>query len=298
MRILHCTSILIFFLYIHPLYAQHAIDVQRKTLEGQHYDALLLYDKMSKRRVTIDAAIAAGKSAWALGLSERAIAEFDAVLRKPGIPDDKRARLLLSRGILEYQSERYQIAILYVEKVMNIVREPSPLRAKAWMLWGESLYELGSYGSAKEKYSTALKEASDSLLGDIHYLIGRCEVKLGQLEAARVHFESLPIMHSKTPDAIRSLASIALQLGTYDDVEFWLTRGRQQFPEYFIDSWVDYALAKVAMHKNNTDRVHEIYVQAVQKYPPSDHWLNLLSAAHESYYWQSRAHYFKDGSDE
>lgn len=272
-----------------PAVAQHAIDVQQKAVAGEYYEALLLYDKMAKRRATVDATIAAGKSAWALGLADRAILEIDSVLRTSTLPAEKRARLLLSRGVIEFQEQRYQNAILFVEKTMELLPNASALRGKAWVLWGESLYALGSYGIAEKKYEHALTESADALKADVHYLLGRCQMELARFSEAKVHFESLPVTHSRTPDALRYLATIALNSGAFEDAEFWLVRGREHFPDHFIDSWVDYALARVAMHKNDSERVSEIYEEAATKFPPSDHWLNLLAAANESYHWNRRA---------
>lgn len=276
------------------LFAQHAIDIQRHTLEGEHFRALVLFDKMAKRRGTIDAKIAAAKSAWALGLPERAIAEFDEVLRRGKLTTETRARILLSRGSLEFQEERYSIALVYAKKVIDLLPTPSPLRAKALVLAAESLFEDGSFGAAQSMYTQALAEASEEMTADIHYLLGRCLVKLDKTQEAAQHFESLPLSHVNSPRAIRELSHIAFARRNFEDVEFWLTKGKEHFPDHFIDSWVEYALVHAAMQRNDGDAIVKIKEEATQKYPPSDHWLNLLNSAVEGYYWQRKAK-FQEG---
>ena len=54
----------------------------------------------------------------------------------------------------------------------------------------------------------------------------------------------------------------------------------------FLDSWVDYALLQVAINQGAADEVKSIQLEASKKYPPSDHWLNLLNAAAESFVWK------------
>ena len=267
--------------------AQHPIDVQRKTADGDYIGALALYDRMPRRQVTTPAVIAAGKAAWALSLPERAMAEFDQALQDKELSGGERARLLLSRGAIEFQEGRSQVAILYAERALQLLREPSSLQAKAWLLWGESLSQLKSYGAAEDKYQKALSASLPAERPEVHYLLGVCQMKLGRLSEARQNFEQVPLEHPRTPETLRSLAELSLQEGRHAQAIFWLNKGRKDYPDQFLDCWVDYTLLRAAAQMNDAKQVRRLQEEAQNKYPPSDHWLTLLNAAAESFNWQA-----------
>ena len=90
------------------VFADHPVDVQRLSSEGDYFKALTMYELLPDRRLNDDARVSAAKSAWALGLTKKAASIFDAVLRSGTLDNDDRARVTLSRGIIEYQEEHYQ----------------------------------------------------------------------------------------------------------------------------------------------------------------------------------------------
>jgi Tfp pilus assembly protein PilF len=140
-----------------------------------------------------------------------------------------------------------------------------------------------------EKYRKALNETSEDFVPEVNFLIGRCLVKLGRYADAQAYLEAVPVNNDRTPDAVRLLATSAIETGNFVDAEFWLKRGQEQYSEEFLDSWVDYALIKVAASKGDLAQMKEIQAKTLQKFPPSDHWVNLLNAAVEGYEWQIRA---------
>lgn len=275
-----------YFCSIAPALGQHSIDVQRSVAKEEFFEALKLYEKMPKRKATLDAVVAAARAAWALSLPDRAIEELELALRTEKIDPILKSRLFLSRGIIEYQEGRYQVALLYAEKATEGLDGGSPLRARAWLLWGESLLKLDSFGKAETKFTNALEEVRPEEQAHVHYMLGVCQLKLGKIDQAREHFEQIPLDSDDTPMTIRYLAMIALDQGNYQQADFWLKRGRAEFPEAFLDSWVDYALTQAAVQLDNLEEVRVIQTEASQKYPPSDHWLTLLQAAVEAYEWR------------
>ena len=285
----HATiAIVLIALMIRPadLLAQHPIDVQRKAAAGEYYEALVSYDQLPRRRSTTLSTVAAARSAWGLGLPARAIVEYDKALQDEKLEPSERARLLLSRAIIEFQEGRFQVAQLYAEKAAALLPTPSPLRSKVWFVWGQSLDRLSQYGAAEERYKLAADESSEDERGDIYYLLGKCQERLGRFDEARDSLQKVPLRHEQAPFAMRQLAEIALNAGRPKEVEFWLTTGRREYPESFLDSWVDYALARGAMMNQDDQRLSEILDEATKKYPPSDHWLNLLRGAVEGYRWK------------
>jgi tetratricopeptide (TPR) repeat protein len=270
-------------------YAQHPIDVQRLSADGEHFKALTTFEIIPARRMTLEGRIAAARSAWALGLNERAAAEFDSILREPSIPLDSRARLTITRGAIEYQEERYQEAALYAEKGISVLKKPSALRGRGYLLWGQSLLRLKAYGTAEEKFLTALAEADESDKPEIHFALGTVEMKLGKYTQAEEHFQAVPTDHDRTPQAVRNLAAIALDTQQYDKAQFWLEKGKQEYPDAFLDSWADYGLVQVALSKSDLLTARQVAEQAAKQYPPSDPWLLLMQASLELSEWDRRA---------
>ena len=112
-------------------------------------------------------------------------------------------------------------------------------------------------------------------------------MRLGKYDEARQQLENIPLNHERTAMAIRHLAHIALKGERFETAGFWLQRGRETYPDSFIDSWVDYAMLEIAVHLGDSAQVEMVRAQAQQKYPPSDQWLGLLNAAAESYEWKA-----------
>ena len=268
-----------------PAVAQSAIEVQKKAAEARYYESLVEYEKIPRSRVGSETALAAARSAWALGLSDRAAEEFDLALRSEDLTEEKRARIMLSRGIVELQEGRQQSACLFAQKVTETLPEPGPLRSQAFLLWGQALLAQGAVSAAEEKLTFALSESSPGDMPEIHFQLGECQFQLGKYEEARKHFESVPVHMERTPASIRYLAMIALQLKKPSIAAFWLDKGRAEFPDNFLDSWVDYALTQVAISQNDRSRVKTLREQAAARYPQNDSWVVLLNAAAESFEW-------------
>jgi tetratricopeptide (TPR) repeat protein len=266
-------------------HAQHPVDVQRLTAEGDYFNALSVYELLPARQLDHDTYVAAGKSAWALGLTKQASALFDAVLRKQDLNDDERARLTLSRAAIEYQEERYQEAALFAEKSAAYIAEKAPLRGRALLLLGQSLYRLGAYASAEEKLIEALSDAAPSDRPDVAFSLGTAQVKLGKLADAERSFKAIPTDHPRAATAVRSLAAISLQSDQGDRARFWIERGKSNYSEGFFDSWGDYGLATVALKAGNLAEARAVVDKAEKRYPPSDGWLILMQAALEEAEW-------------
>ena len=268
--------------------AQHPTDVQRELAAGEPMAALVTFDKMPKRKATTPSILAAAKSAWALSLPERAIAEFDRSLADDQMPELDRAKVYLARGIIEFQEMRYREALQYADKSLKLLADASPLRSKVWMLIAESQFQLASYAAANDKYEQALQEAPAEDQPDIHYSLGLCKLHLDKLDEAREQFEQVPLSHPRAGKAIRQLANIELTAGDVTHAAFWLARGQQDFPDEFLDSWVDYAQLTIAAGQNDVQRLREIRKAAEAKYPPADSWMTLLEAAAEEFEWRQR----------
>ncbi len=269
------------------LFAQHPIEVQRLASSGEYMQALSTYEKMPRRIATTESMVAAARSAWALGLSGMAQSEFDRALHDKNLKTEERARINLSKGVIEFQEGRFQVAILYAERSIEPLQDQSPLRAKAYLLWAESLAALHKYGAAESKYRQALAEGSPGDQPDMHFLLAECELKLANYEEARKNYEMIPQDHGRASLAVRRLAEVAINQHNHAAVAYWLKHGRANFPDDFLDSWVDYALVNAAINQGNLEEMREIRKLAETKYPPGDYWRTLLEAAAEVDEWRT-----------
>ncbi len=283
------TSIVLWLAVSGLVFAEHPIDVERLSANGDHLKALAAYDRIPLRVRTIESTVAAGKSAWALGLAERAIKEFEAVLKEPSLKQRIRAELLLNRAIIEYQEGRTQSAIFFVEKASALGATNPAISSAIYMLWGDALMQADTFGAAEEKYERAMQDANNDERSEISYRLGLCRERLGKQQAAEESFERVSLKSERTPETIRHLALLALDAQRYDDVRFWLEKGRNEFPQQFLDSWTDYALLKAALQKKDSELAKKIYSEAQKKYPPSDPWLVMLNAEAEVTAWKQEA---------
>jgi len=265
--------------------AEHPVDVQRLSAEGEHFKALEMYEKLPDRRLGDDTHIAAAKSAWALGLTKKACELFDSVLRGSSLDNDERARLTLSRGIIEFQEGRYQESALFAEKAASYLPDRSPLRGRALLLWGQGLYKAQAYATAEEKLWRALAESAPEDRPDVSLSLGMTQIKLGKLSDAERALKAIPTDDQNAAEAIRLLAEISLQSGKGDRARFWIDKGKADYSESFLDSWTDYGLTKAALKSGDIEKARKATQEATRRLPPSDPWLILTQASLEQAEW-------------
>jgi tetratricopeptide (TPR) repeat protein len=253
-----------------------------------------MYELLPDRRLSDDTRISAAKSAWALGLTKKASSLFDAVLRSGALDNDERARITLSRGVIEFQEERYQEAGLFAEKATTLLPEKAPLRGRAFLLWGQSLVRAQAYATAEEKLLRALGEMSPADRPDAALALGSVQIKLGRLTDAERSLKTIPASHAHASEAIRLLATIALQTKQNDRARFWIEKGKSSYSDAFLDSWPDYGLTKVAIEANDMPQARSVVEKASQRFPPSDPWLILMRAALEQAEWSERAKGYRE----
>jgi len=273
----------IFLFFVPGLQAQHPIEVQKLAANGEYFKALSTYDRIPQRVATTSSMIAAARSAWALGLPARAMQEYEKAFAAGDLNNIEKARIKISKGAIELQEHRYRVSLLHAESAVELLTEPSPLRSRALTLWAQSLFHLGSYASAETRYLSALEEAANSERGELYFLLAKCQLKLGKFSKAYSNLQKLPLDHERIPEAIKELAKISVELGESSHVMFWLKKGIEEYPDHFLDSWINYALISAAVDQGDIELVRKTRERTAQKFPPSDAWVALSHAAAEVY---------------
>lgn len=276
------------FLYLETLHAQHSIEVQKAQLNNENWKALMLFEKMPKRVTSKEAVIAAGKSAWALGLVDKASRLFEQALADDNLTLETRADLLLSRGLIEYQEDNFEVAILFAKKATELFKTPHPFRGRAYLLWAESLYAKKALGAAENLYRNALSEIDAESANEVHYLLGRCLLKNGKYDEAELSFAKIPFDNERAPEVIKYLAEIAFDREDFKQVKVLLNAGRRNYSNKFLDSWIDYALGISEIKENDLISAQAIKDEAEKNYPPSDYWLTLLNTKIEAALYMKR----------
>jgi tetratricopeptide (TPR) repeat protein len=286
MKLLIAAAMLFFLGW--PALAEHPIEVQRYSAEGDHFKALVAYERLAHRKTTPDTRLAAARSAWALSLPKVAIQRLDELLRESDGSRETKIDALLLHGVVDYQEGKFAEAVLYAEKAVSMLKTPSPLRARAYLLWGQSLNRMRAYGAALEKLEEAAREAAADDLPEIAYQQGRALLRISRYDRAREAFERIPLGHERTSFAIRSLGEIALELENWESARFWLAKGRTEYADLFIDSWVDFGLVKALVSSGRTEDAKSVLDAARAKYPPGDPWLVLAESTYETSFLQSK----------
>lgn len=270
------------------LLAQNSATVEQLSARSEHMPALAAFDRLPKRQRTLAATLAAARSAWAIGLNDRAISEYDHALQFDEMQTIERARTIFARGVIDLQEQRPQVARTYAERALALIDGPSPLRARIIALRAQAEMQEKLVADAEKDLSQAIEEASNEDLPEYHFLRAQCRTLLGKRDDARVDLEAIPLEHPRTPDAVRDLAKLALDSGLFEEAQFWLRKGRRDFPERFADSWVDYGLVRAALGNSDQTTARAAREEARKRLAPSDPWLNLLEAESEESAWRER----------
>jgi tetratricopeptide (TPR) repeat protein len=289
LRVLSCVVSLIFgCAFAIVAHAEHQIDVQRRSADGDHFKALSIYELLPQRGMNYTTKIAAANSAWALGDRKKASEIFDAVLREADLNAEQRVRISLSRGIIEFQEERYQESSLFAQKAVALLKDRSPLRVRALLLLGRAQTEMKRFASAEESLTEALRDSGSSDRPEIALALANVQTKLGKLDEAQKVLKLVPASHEYAGTAVRLLSRIALLSDDTVRAKFWLDKGRTNYEESFLDSWADFSLARISLREGDLVTARGIVEAARERFPPSDRWLILMEAELEQAEWQER----------
>lgn len=148
--------------------------------------------------------------------------------------------------------------------------------------------EMKRFASAEESLTEALRDSGASDRPEIALALANVQVKLGKLDEAQKVLKLVPASHEYAGTAVRLLSRIALQSDNTARAQFWLTKGRANYEESFLDSWADFSLSRIALRQGDLLAARGIVEVARQRFPPSDRWLILMEADLEQAEWLER----------
>ncbi|MFN8388988.1 MAG: hypothetical protein U0136_01710 [Bdellovibrionota bacterium] len=247
---------------------------------GKHFEALTRYVQNPQNLGTAEK-LAAAKSAWALGLVDRARALFDEVLANKDFRDDERARASLARSIVELQESNFEEARAIAERA-GAKLESSDLRAQFWLVIAEALKEQNALSIAETYYQKAVKDGGREVQNEARYLLGECQLKLGMINESRYSFAAVEAGSPYTLQALRKLVEIDLTQRNYEGVVTWSDEGRESYPSDFRDGWLSYALISALVELGRPQDAEKELKDLKTQQSENNPWYALSQAALEA----------------
>ncbi|MDD7473381.1 MAG: hypothetical protein SPJ04_03625 [Bdellovibrionota bacterium] len=266
--------------------AEHPINVQKNAINKEYYKAMVSFERLPRQKLNKEVLLSAAQSAWALSLPDTAIELFDKILDDKNISNKEKAKIYLYKGIIDFQEGKYSISQIFAKKALSFSNDISEsLKSAALKLLGDSYFKLKLYGEAKREYIEALKYADNNQQPSIYLQKGMAEFYLGSFDEAQKDLQKVSMDNEDAPLAIKLLMKILLEKKDYQKLKKWIEVLNIEFPDEFIDSWIDYAKVKVAISEDNKREALKVLEFAKDKYPESDSWINLARASLETYLW-------------
>lgn len=230
--------------------------------------------------LSLDERIHAGKSAWALGLPDRARSWWDEALAVKEFDGTERHRTLLARAIVELQEKRYDEARRIAERTANQL-EASDLRAQLWLVIAEALKEQRALSLAEGYYRKALEDGSRGTKGEAQFLLAECLLTLGRVNEARYAFAAVATDAPEAARALRRLAELDLSQKNYDGALTWLEEGRETHADRFQDGWTSYAIISSLLAIGQSEKAQRELEQLKIRHGDADDWFLLSESAVE-----------------
>ena len=266
--------------------AEHPINVQKNAINKEYYKAMVSFEKLPRQKLNKDVLLSAAQSAWALSLPNEAIELFDKILDDPNTSNKEKAKIYIYKGIIDFQEGKYSTSQIFAKKALSFKENISEsLKSAALKLLGDSYFKLKLFGEAKKEYVKALKCADNNQKPSIYLQKGMSEFYLGSFDDAQKDLQKVSMDNEDAPLAIKLLMKILLEKKDYQKLKKWIEVSNTEFPNEFIDSWIEYAKVKIAISENNKREALKILESAKEKYPESDSWINLARASLETYLW-------------
>lgn len=266
--------------------AEHPINVQKNAINKEYYKAMVSFERLPRQKLNKEVLLSAAQSAWALSLPDTAIELFDKILDDKNISNKEKAKIYLYKGIIDFQEGKYSISQIFAKKALSFSNDISEsLKSAALKLLGDSYFKLKLYGEAKREYIEALKYADNNQQPSIYLQKGMAEFYLGSFDESQKDLQKVSMDNEDAPLAIKLLMKILLEKKDYQKLKKWIEVLNIEFPDEFIDSWIDYAKVKVAISEDNKREALKVLEFAKDKYPESDSWINLARASLETYLW-------------
>ncbi len=199
--------------------------------------------------------------------------------------------LLLARGILSNQRQRFEDGLEIYSDLLNTSSSPDVL-IQAYLGKAESLCRLSRYKEAIEIY----KEASKKLdlrgldlksIDKLHYNWAWVYLKDGQFKKAISEFKKVA---SRSNDKIVKIASLCLTADTYQDTALYqkaiksYRRILKDYPDSLYSDYLQYQLGVSFLKLSKYDEAISIFMSLLENFPQSKLWDEVTYALGLTYF--------------
>jgi len=257
--------------------ADHPHTIMTHESEKRYFDALSTFLSLPERQRTTETYLAAARSAWALSLPDRAINLFETALKRL-TPDDvtTKVRMLLSVGTIQLQEQKLALAESTAKDALSNCDQLPPLRGEARFLLGSVAMAANRYGDAVATLEQAITDLEGARRDEARLYLGRAYLMLGDVSRHTAHLEEIPLDSNWAPDAIRLLALSSFRVGDRKKAGFWAQKGKAEFPDRFVDSWMEYLAFNDLYSGSELVGIDEYLTQISSRYPASDLWVGVI----------------------
>ena len=273
---------------IAPANAQHASQVETDQQRGDHFSAMLNFDKIPKRKINPETRVTVAKSAWALSLPEKALYEFEQALVSTELPASEQQIARLSQAIIHLQEQRPDQGLVIARKLAEELPSDSALNAKVQMLIGNCLIAMGLKTQAEEHFALAFTQASYQERSEVAFQLGELLSQLGRWDESESYLKTISQEDDRAIDAQLLLLEINFNNKKYAQAEKYLSEISSSFPESLKTPWIYYVRGSLAVNKNDQELLNEVVRESQNKLAPSDPWLNMLQADYELFLARSK----------
>ena len=271
--------VVLFLLTVVSTASAQSVPVRQLTLSGLHFEALT--EAASKSSLSLDDQLSAARSAWALGLADKARGYWDEALANESLVGEEKTKELLSRAILELQEGSLEESRRLAERTTANLPE-GDLRSQFWLLIAESLRMQGALVQSESYYQKAVAEGASETKSEATYLLGECQLKQGRMNEARYSFAGVESRGKFAVAAIRRLIEIDLNQKSYEGVLTWISQGRENYPSEFEDPWIGYADITALLEAGRTEDAGQELSKLKNRHSETEPWFQVASATYEA----------------
>jgi tetratricopeptide (TPR) repeat protein len=258
------------------------IGIRELSAQGRHFDSVLLY-KSNEHSRSLGETLAVAKSAWAIGLVDEARKRWDEALQHPECSGTERARIYLSRAIMELQENRFEEARSFSEEGSGLL-ESSELRGELYYVTAEALYAQKMFSLSERYYEKAAREGSRERSQEALLQLARVRNNLGRYAEARKTLTQIELTSKVTPEALEELLAIDTKNKNFAGVRTWIEEGRTSFPSEFRSSKTSYQHARALVHEGLMVEADEEISYLSTNAKENDPWFQLGRALLEAEY--------------
>ena len=257
------------------------LTIKELTEQGKYFDAVMRTEEDHSYK-PLGEIVAAAKSAWALSLIASARKYWDQALAHRDCSGAERARVLLARGLMEFQERNYEESRSLAEEGASNIPQ-SELRGELWLLIGESLRSQELYSISESYFEKASLEAGSERKQEALLSLAQVQKQLGKLQEARSTLTKVELNSNITPKALNELVSIDAKSNNAQGVRTWISEGRKTFPSEFNTSESSYNQVRAMLADGQVEDAEKELSKLIKEVHEDDVWLQLSKALVEEF---------------